>query len=286
MPPAPAVVAGEARAYQASAIYVYPYEDFASVRALRYPNWGSMVGVRSVTGYDAFIPVRYGRVMGAMESTGFMTNEEVWQPGHHGFALFGVRTLLLDPLVAAEPAVRHDVAAKGYRLQSSEARARFFVNPHVLPRAWRLTHTVAAAPLEVERHVTADPAFVPAHLGYLDAPAPKGTWSDGTVVAHSPDFNTILLDTRGAGPGFVAVSESYDPGWRAFVAAPGGDRELPVTCLDAVILGVAVPAGDRRVTLRYEPRTWHAGEAGSLCALLLWGLWAWRDRRRARSPLP
>jgi hypothetical protein len=279
--PAPDLVEHDARVWQASSIYVYPYDDFASVRALHYPNWGNLVGVRSVTGYDAFVPLRYSRVMGHMESTGLMQDDEVWNPHHHALDILGVRTLVLDPEVAGDPLRRLAVAQKGFLPVGREPGAVHFRNARALPRAWRLNETLAASPLEVERHVTDDATFEPGRTGYLDRPdTAKGPWSPGIVEATMPNFNTVRLGTVGDGPGFIAVSESYDPGWRAFLGGPEGEREVPVHCLDAIILGVEVPAGVQHLTLRYEPRTWRLGVAISTLALGLWLLWGWRERRR------
>jgi hypothetical protein len=280
--PAPALLEQDARVWQASSVYVYPYDDFASVRALHYPNWGNLVGVRSVTGYDAFVPKRYARVMGEMESTGLMAGEEVWDPAHHGLDLLGVRTLVLDPVVAADPLMRFKVAQKGFLPVTEEPGAVYFRNARALPRAWRVAETASSSPLEVERHVCADLTFNPAQVGYLDAPdAAPGKWSPGVVEVSAPNFNTLRFGTVGEGAGFIAVSESYDPGWRAFLALPQGELEVPVHCLDAIILGVAVPAGVQHVTLRYEPRTWRLGLVVSTLALVILLLWGWRDRRRA-----
>jgi uncharacterized membrane protein YfhO len=78
----------------------------------------------------------------------------------------------------------------------------------------------------------------------------------------------------------VAVSEGYDAGWQARLVGGG---PLRVHRLDALILGVEVPAGACQVELSYEPPRWRPGLAGSLVAFLALAGWAWRDRRRHRG---
>ncbi|MFP5501835.1 MAG: YfhO family protein, partial [Candidatus Sericytochromatia bacterium] len=104
-------------------------------------------------------------------------------------------------------------------------------------------------------------------------------WRGGTVSATTPTLNRIAITTEGDGPGMVLVSESYDPGWKAF----SHGLELPVRRADALIMAVEVPPGKQEVELRYEPRLWRWGLAGSGLSLLAVGFWggiAWRRRRR------
>ena len=274
--PAPDLAAGEARAWPHSSHYAYPYDDFANVRLLHYPNWGGLAGVRTLNGYDAFIPARYATIMGQMASTGLMPDDApVFEPGHHGLAIMGVHTLLYDAGLATDASLSPRITAKRYA-KLPDAPVATFVTRAALPRAWRLMTTATAAPAEVDRHVMQDPAFDPARAGYLDAGADAGagTWSPGPAAAAAPDPNHLDVETDGPGPGFVAVSEGYDPGWRAYVEG----REVTVYCLDGLVLGVPVPAGPQRVILAYEPRAWRGGLALSAAALALLLLWLSRVR--------
>ncbi|MDB5096321.1 MAG: putative rane protein [Cyanobacteria bacterium RYN_339] len=279
MPASAELTRGDGRICPVSSAFIYPYQDLDSIRALRYPDWGSLAGVRSITGYDAFVPARYGRVMGRMQSTGVIESPELWMPRHHGADLLGVRMVLLDPIMAKLPIWAQRAREYGLRPAGDEPEARWLANPRALPRAWRLERAESAVPAQVDLHVMRDAGFDPARVGYLDAPEQVGPLAPGTVWAQTPDFNHIDLETTGAGPGLVAVSEGYDPGWRAFQAEGG---ELRVHRLDAVILGVEVPAGTSRITLRYEPPRWRLGLLVSALALLALLAWELAERRRPK----
>jgi hypothetical protein len=278
MPPSGALNAGDARIFPVSSAFIYPYQDLESIRALRYPDWGALAGVRSITGYDAFVPSRYSRVMGRMQSTGVVESPELWEPRHHGADLLGVRTVLLDPFVAHTPAWDRRIRRYGLRPAGGEPDATWLGNPRALPRAWRLARATSLPAGAVDVHVMRDAAFDPAQEGLLDAPARvPGPLAPGPVTASTPGYNEIRFETAGPGPGLVAVSEGYDAGWHA-TAADG--RALPVYRLDGVILGVEVPAGPQKVVLRYEPPRWRPGLAVTALGLLALALWELADRRR------
>jgi len=65
------------------------------------------------------------------------------------------------------------------------------------------------------------------------------------------------------------VSESWMPGWKAYLAR----RELPVLRRSDGLMQVDIPAGDWYVTLRYEPDPYRIGRLVSSSAVaLLFGL--------------
>lgn len=297
LPPAPLVAAapkmaaGEARTWPISSKYVYPYDDFATTRALRYPNWGGLVDVRAINGYDAFIPSRYARVMAHMESTGFPVVPGLLNPTNHALELLGVHTIVVDRYIANDPHVIAELARKGYREDAARPLVKVFRTRRYMPRAWRLDATASLPPAMVEEHVMRDAAFDPANLGYLDAPdAAAGRWAPGTASARTPNFNTIVVDTNGRGPGFVAVNERFDPNWRAALVEAAGERPLAVHAVDALLMGIEVPEGHAQVVLSYEPRTWRLGLGlGGAALLLVLGWWgaialATRSRKAAGAP--
>jgi hypothetical protein len=82
--------------------------------------------------------------------------------------------------------------------------------------------------------------------------------------------NEIVIETESAAPALLVLSDSYYPGWRAWV------YETPATIVRAnyAFRGIAVPAGRQRVTLRYEPTSFRLGLYISLLAVSLLSAWA------------
>jgi hypothetical protein len=96
------------------------------------------------------------------------------------------------------------------------------------------------------------------------------------------------LDVRAEGPGLLVVAEAWDAGWSARVDG----RPAPVHRVNLAQMGVVLPAGTHRVSLRYRTR---GLLAGALLAGLGGALLAFAAARRAvwsepggrvRVPLP
>jgi hypothetical protein len=79
--------------------------------------------------------------------------------------------------------------------------------------------------------------------------------------------NTIEVEGRTYQAGQLVVSESWMPGWKAFMQR----REVPALSGDHALITVDIPAGDWYVVLRYEPDAYRIGRivSSSAVALLL-----------------
>jgi hypothetical protein len=64
-------------------------------------------------------------------------------------------------------------------------------------------------------------------------------------------------ELRAAGPGLLVVATSWDPGWSALL----DDRPVPILRVNHAQLGLVLPVGTHRVSLRYRPRGFALGLA-------------------------
>jgi hypothetical protein len=81
--------------------------------------------------------------------------------------------------------------------------------------------------------------------------------------------NSIEVEGRTYQEGKLVVSESWMPGWKAYLAR----HELPVLRSSDGLMQVDIPAGDWYVTFRYEPGLYRLGRLVSSSAVaLLFGL--------------
>jgi hypothetical protein len=69
----------------------------------------------------------------------------------------------------------------------------------------------------------------------------------GTVRVLSIENDRWLLESVTSSPAFLVISQSFDPGWRAYVDG----RRTPLLATDYLIQGLKVPAGTSRIELRY-----------------------------------
>ena len=203
------------------------------------PNIGDLFGVPSSFGAGATMPSDFTRIAGNRD-------------------LLNVR-YLVRPASAPEPGpVYQDAAWKVYE------------NPTALPRAWIVHETVVDQSKDGEL-----PQFDPARAALVSRPlqvkldSPAGANSE-TVLFSTLENNQETLRVHAQNRGLLVVSETYYPGWRAFVNG-AAQQIYPV---DGDLRGVIVPAGDSQVILRYRPASFYVGAGLSFLAfvgtLLFW----------------
>lgn len=76
---------------------------------------------------------------------------------------------------------------------------------------------------------------------------------------------TIRVETSATEPSVLVIADTYAHGWKAFV----NGKETEVFAVDSTFRGVALPAGDHRVSLAYAPRSVRVGLAVSVFSILV-----------------
>jgi hypothetical protein len=162
-----------------------------------------------------------------------------------------------------------------------------YANPAALPRAYR----VSAAALEPEGLQAALaqlalPAVAARRSVLLDRlPAdlalPVERAAEGSVEIRDETSERIALHTRGAEPGVVVLTDAWFPGWLAEVDGV----EARVLRANVAFRGVAVPAGDHEILLRYSPRSLRNGAVLAALAALACAS-ALRISRGRSTPAP
>lgn len=97
--------------------------------------------------------------------------------------------------------------------------------------------------------------------------------SQGVVrlVSYGPD--KVILTSESDGQGFVYVSDTYYPGWRAYVDG----RPTKIYRANLAFRAVEVPAGKHTVVFKYVPVSFYLGCILTLIGIIL-GAWLWRKR--------
>ncbi len=103
-----------------------------------------------------------------------------------------------------------------------------------------------------------------------DGPKEAGA-SKGNVrlVSYSP--NKVVLSSESDGGGFVYLSDTYYPGWRAYVDG----KETKIYRANLAFRAVRVPAGTHSIVFRYVPLIFYAGLVLTFMGILLC-IWLWR----------
>ena len=115
-----------------------------------------------------------------------------------------------------------------------------------------------------------------AHAGALPTCLSGG---DAAVRERKPGRVRIQVVAAGPDPAFLAVNQTWDPGWRATVDG----RPTPILLTDLSLSGLMVPPGRHEVVLRYEDPAVTAGLALGAAGLVACGALALRGRRGLRT---
>ncbi len=101
----------------------------------------------------------------------------------------------------------------------------------------------------------------------------------GSVVWDESGPERVALTASTDAPGYLVLTDGYDPGWRATVnGAPA-----PILIANHAFRAVPLPTGVHEVIFEYRPRSFTLGAALSLAALGLWLLaLIWQKYAKAR----
>jgi hypothetical protein len=188
------------------------------------------------------------------------------------FNLFGVRFAveMPDSFSPAQARLRnfHQVGL-GYWVREYPVFSRAFV----VAKAARVATVdegiaqVAAPGFDVRRQAVMRGEGLPPLLEGTAAPAHQERTSPGRLTVHA------------RGPGLLVVGEHFDPGWRATVDGAA----VPVVEADLAALGVALPASEHTVVLRFVPvGLWPGALFAAAAAAALGGV-AWSRRKSVKS---
>lgn len=156
-------------------------------------------------------------------------------------------------------------------------------NEAAFPRAF-VVHRIQSGVSDAEAAAElGSPSFDPARTLLLadrqDTSALQGvpaTDASTVSVAHV-GASEVTLTANLEHPGYVALQDTYYPGWHAYL--DGAD--VPILRSDVMFRAVAVPKGRHTIRFVYAPRSFQLGVAVMLLPVLLlagWGAWRWRTR--------
>jgi hypothetical protein len=166
-----------------------------------------------------------------------------------------------------------------------QGEARLWRVRDPLPRAYWVGRASTGDLNELLHRVLEDPGFEPRREVVLDGEGPGARLSsspsgggsgEARIVALGPD--RLAVETAADTDGYLVVTESWAPGWRAEVDA----HAAPVLKANGVFRAVRVPAGRHRVDMTYRPLSVTVGLGISFVGFLAAAV-AWRLGRRDRA---
>jgi len=162
------------------------------------------------------------------------------------------------------------------------------------PLAW-VTSAMTKAPQDLALATVLDPRFDQRTVAIVDTSAksiqaaqiqtlPPPATTGARVTNYAPGVIDITLDAPSVAGQALVVSENYFPGWQATTDG----KPATVALMDFNLIGVALPAGARSISLRFTDAAYEKGKVVTWVALLLsLVLWigGWLASRRA-APTP
>ncbi len=198
--------------------------------------------------------------------------------------VLNVRYILLDESL---PKDRDDIVTltAGRQMVYRDDLVSVWDNAGSLGVGW-VTHQVVATTREAAQNRISQNGFRPDRVavveGDLPAMSEPATQPTSSVAMSSFTPQHVSYDATTSADGFLVMSEIYEPGWKAYLDG----EEVEIYPTDVALRGIALPAGDHIVDLRYEPTSLRVGFAVSLVAhVLMVGVLivaAWTGRRRSR----
>jgi hypothetical protein len=244
-------------------------EELDAFRTALVPNTAGLWGIANVAGYT---PIAVGNVLQFVDASG---EDAVRHGGSSRLLDFqGARYIFTRANLA-------DRYAPVYRGRT------YFVwrNERALPRGYLVTQ------YEVQPDERVLPRLLegwdPARVVVLAA-APAETYGlrpgvdPGRVTTRTYGLNRQVFDLELAAPAIFVLSDTYYPGWTAYIDG----RRRPILRANLAFQAVALPAGARRLEFVFESRSAIAGSlvsAAGWLALAVAGAGFALDGRRRRA---
>lgn len=221
------------------------------------PDGAALYGLEDARGYEAMTFRRLSEtypIWCKLQGISFNNVPEMRRP----FLNFlGVRYAISSVDIQPEP---------GWKVVMDDRRSRLLENTNALPRAYVPRHIryeqTGAAVVEAMAKETdfANRAWitVPHYQPHEISNGP------GSVIVRRKGFSVYELEATMDLDGWVVVSDSHWPGWRAYI---DGRR---VRTLDAnhAFIGIFVPKGTHRVRLMYRPEAFTRGRAVTVVTMV------------------
>ena len=166
--------------------------------------------------------------------------------------IMGVRFLL-----TTSP-IEHFLLQKAYEIPFETGQDSVYVYEFFdyFPRIMMVPRAEKATPKGIVEHLM-KVDFDPKQVVYVEEDA---DWGAEGGYAATADFDRytdqeIEISTQASGNGFLFLSDTYYPGWKAYVDG----QETRILLADYAFRAVPVPEGKHSVVFRYEPRSFWWG---------------------------
>lgn len=221
---------------------IFRVADFASPS----PNIAAYHLLQNVNGYHAAKLRVYQDMLDATSqgSTNNVTSPFMWN-------LLNVKYIIAKEDIGIPPVY-----------QSQTTGTRIYLNQNMLPRAFFVDSVAKSTPKEILMHLK-NANFDPRKVAFYHNEnklqvVPADTNSNVELEQFKNEY--ISFKVKSSGNQLLVVSEVYYPEWKAYLDG----KEIPVHQVNYLFRGVIIPAGEHKLEMKYESKSFETGRALSL----------------------
>ena len=248
--------------------------------SMRWANSAPMTGIPTASGNDPLAPARIlavRRLFG--KGRPWMRYWELDDLDSPLPDLLNVRYL-----VSWAPSKQAVVQHPKWRRVADLPGHQVYENSGVLPRFFLVGRVRSARNAQQALSLLGSAGFNPRREAIVETNAPVNSEERATgtvrVLNYSP--RKVILEAQASGPAFLVSSETYYPGWRAWI--DGRRAELVLT--NAAFRGLLLPAGRHIIRMDFQPTIFWFGLGLSLAGWVLLAMALRRDGARGERVTP
>jgi len=190
-----------------------------------------------------------------------------------GLSLMDQRTGSHWALTVSPSASPSSSSSEGRFSRVHSGDVKVYENLDLLPRAY-VVHSARVLPDdETALAALADPGFDPAREvilaemegGELTSENGEARSKGEAVFVQAYEPERVVVSATLAEPGYLVLSDTYYPGWKAWLDG----EPVPILRANLIFRALALPAGEHVVEFRFEPLSLRRGLVISLTALIM-----------------
>lgn len=248
-------------------------------------NISSVLSLYSTDGYDAIFPMRYGRLLHSVRSNGDLqadiprSDADLVEASEKEpldanrvrlrlMRLLGVRYILESKRGDDKNHLSTDKRfnPKLFSIVWEDSIWRIWRFEQSLPRTIAVANSIVLHSENDQLETVLSESFDTEDAVIIENGLPRDTPSDfigsSTILSYLP--SQVILEANLSAPGYVVLSDTYDPNWKVFV----DDREKKVLRANYAFRAVEVPLGLHKIRFSYEPIWITLGLYGTIVGII------------------
>ena len=236
-------------------------------RRLFPPNFSLPYRLQTVEGYDPLYLTRYAELIAASERGEPNINppfgfNRIITP--HQF-----ESSLIDLLNVKYILALSDLDSTKLKLVFQEGQTRVYENKDVFPRAFMVyDYQLARSKQETIELMMSETVDLSQTVILEESPGEFELFpGENQVVIRNYQENQIIFEVETEQPGILVLTDTYYPGWKAFVDG----QNMPIYRADYHFRAILIPQGKHLVRFIYQPDSFRIGVILSLIGLISLG---------------